>query len=372
MTTDTVERLIEIPVDQIRPNPLNPRGTVDPESVCELANSIEQVGLIQPVVVMETGDGYVLLAGERRWTAVMKLMLWETIPAVVVEERSEAGQIEWMLTENQQRRDLGPVDEAKGIASLVKLGCSQRVVAQRLGCDQSHVSRRLELLKLPELTQQSVNTGKMAVSHALATLKPKKESKPAAASVEPVGEPAGEHHPAAEAPDPVGFKVLLREYGTLTDTWDAAIFPTADAACIEAAEAKCQEFDPVVVALVPLSERETAMLANPSKTEQLRGAIGQAEAGKVAPYEPVEERAGASDEGAEPVVTQVTGFDSSTIDHPVEMTIGKPGSSGIREVRCQVHAVIGHHAQEARCRKIATDHLATSHGGAGTIRDGMV
>ena len=174
-TREEAERdgsLVELPIDQIRPNPYQPRRQVAPEALEELKASIKQVGLLQPVVVRPApagASGYELIAGERRVRACQGLG-WERIPAVK-READDRTLLTLALIENLQRDDLSPVDEARGYERLVAdFSLSQQDVAAAVGRDRSTIANALRLLKLPEVVLSMLHDGQLTVGHARALL----------------------------------------------------------------------------------------------------------------------------------------------------------------------------------------------------------
>jgi ParB family chromosome partitioning protein len=173
-TREEAERegsLAELAIREIRPNPFQPRQDVDPTALEELKSSIQQAGLLQPVVVRTRadGDGYELIAGERRLRACQALG-WERIPAVKrdVDDRTV---LTLALIENLQRDDLSPVDEARGYERLIaEFSLAQQDVADAVGRDRSTVANALRLLKLPEAVLQMLHEGHLSVGHARALL----------------------------------------------------------------------------------------------------------------------------------------------------------------------------------------------------------
>jgi ParB family chromosome partitioning protein len=156
--------------DQLFPNPGQPRKVFDEESLKELADSIREHGIIQPVIAEDRGDGaYTIIAGERRTRAARMAGLRE-IP-VIVRNYSEAKRMEVSLIENIQRTDLNPVEEAAAYRSLMDLtGLSQDEVAARVGKNRSTVANALRLLKLPPAMRSALENGSMSPGHARAVL----------------------------------------------------------------------------------------------------------------------------------------------------------------------------------------------------------
>src|SRR5207302_3011555 len=162
--------LVELPVREIRPNPFQPRQDVDAASLEELRSSIQQAGLLQPVVVRTAaGGGYELIAGERRLRACQALG-WERIPAVK-REVDDRTVLTLALIENLQRDDLSPVDEARGYERLIQeFNLTQQDVAAAVGRDRSTVANALRLLRLPDAVLTMLHEGHLTVGHARALL----------------------------------------------------------------------------------------------------------------------------------------------------------------------------------------------------------
>jgi len=157
----------QVPVDQIKVNPDQPRARFDDEALEELASSMKEVGVLQPIVVTEDDDGYVLIAGERRWRAAKRAGLHE-IPAVVRESTGRPTLVE-ALIENVQRQDLTPLEEAHAYQQLLEnYGMTQEQVAGRVGKSRPAISNTLRLLQLPEAVQEMVDIGDLSAGHARA------------------------------------------------------------------------------------------------------------------------------------------------------------------------------------------------------------
>lgn len=157
------------PIEKIRPNRNQPRKQFAPEKLEELAASIREKGIIQPLVVTLKGDHYEIIAGERRWRASQKAGLRE-VP-VVIREASEEAVMELALIENIQREDLNAIEEAQAYKSLVEhFGISQDEVAKRVGKNRTTVTNALRLLKLPQEVQQDVVEERLSMGHARALL----------------------------------------------------------------------------------------------------------------------------------------------------------------------------------------------------------
>ncbi len=159
----------EVPIGEIRPNPLQPRRQFATAALEELADSIRRHGLLQPVVVNRAAaGGYELIAGERRWRAC-RLAGLERIPVVVHEAVPDADQLALALIENLQREDLTPIEEARAYHHLrSELGLSQEEIAARVGKDRSTVANALRLLQLPLALQEMVDAGELSAGHARA------------------------------------------------------------------------------------------------------------------------------------------------------------------------------------------------------------
>ncbi len=157
------------PIEQIRPNRNQPRKQFAPEKLEELASSIREKGIIQPLVVTKKDGFYEIIAGERRWRAAQKAGLRE-LP-VVIREASEDAVMELALIENIQREDLNAIEEAQAYKSLVEhFGISQDEVAKRVGKNRTTVTNALRLLKLPEDIQKDVVEERLSMGHARALL----------------------------------------------------------------------------------------------------------------------------------------------------------------------------------------------------------
>lgn len=157
----------EVAVAAIRPNPEQPRRNFDPEELQALTDSIAAHGVLQPVVVVEDGEGFVLIAGERRLRAVTQLGL-EMIPAVV-RTANEQERLELALVENIQRSDLNALEEAKAYRHLIDdFGLTQERVAQRVGRSRPAVANTLRILDTAPLVQQAVGDGTITGGHAKA------------------------------------------------------------------------------------------------------------------------------------------------------------------------------------------------------------
>lgn len=159
----------EVLLAQVHPNPNQPRTNFKPEEIEELANSIKRHGLLQPILVRKTGDGYEIIAGERRWQACRSLGM-ETIP-VRFWLANDTEAFEAALVENIQRSDLNPIEEAYGYKRLMeRKGMTQSEVAQTVSKGRSTIANALRLLDLPEEAQQLLFEEKITAGHARAIL----------------------------------------------------------------------------------------------------------------------------------------------------------------------------------------------------------
>jgi len=159
----------EVAVDRITPSPFQPRRTFDEAKIEELAASIRNQGIIQPLVVRPKSDGFELIAGERRWRAAMKVGLGR-VP-VVVREASDHEALQLALVENLQREDLNPIEEAGGYRRLQEeFHWSQEEMAERVGKSRPAIANSLRLLALPAEVQQEVSAGNLPAGQARALL----------------------------------------------------------------------------------------------------------------------------------------------------------------------------------------------------------
>ncbi len=163
--------LEELPVDSVFPNPAQPRKIFDEESIAELARSIEQVGLIQPIVVRRNGPVYELISGERRLRAVKKLGR-ERILCIVEKGTEDPDSALMAVVENLQREDLGFFEEAECLRQLIaEFGLTQEELSGRIGKSQSYVANKLRLLKLGAEERKLIQSGGLSERHARALLK---------------------------------------------------------------------------------------------------------------------------------------------------------------------------------------------------------
>jgi len=162
--------LAEIPISQISPNPYQPRKSFNEASIDELARSVREHGIVQPLVVTRSGDRYRLIAGERRFRAAQKAGL-SSVLAVIKEIAQEGDALQIALIENIQREDLNPMEEALAYHQLHEdFGLTQEEISQRVGKERSTVANFLRLLKLPESVKKLLFSGQLSMGHARALL----------------------------------------------------------------------------------------------------------------------------------------------------------------------------------------------------------
>lgn len=170
---ETVE---EIKLKDLRPNPYQPRKTFDDDALSDLKESIQQHGVLQPIIVRKSIKGYDIVAGERRFRAAQQAGL-TTIPAIV-REFSETLMREIALLENLQREDLSPLEEAEAYASLLDhLSVTQEELAKRLGKSRPHIANHLRLLTLPDDIQKLIANGTLSMGHGRTLLSLKNKNK---------------------------------------------------------------------------------------------------------------------------------------------------------------------------------------------------
>jgi ParB family chromosome partitioning protein len=152
-------------IEEIRPNPFQPRKKVKEASIDQLAESIKEKGIIQPLLVSKNEEGYELIAGERRWRAAQKAGLTE-VP-VILKETEAVSRLELALIENIQRQDLNVIEEAEAYQRLIQeFGLSQEEVGRRVSKDRSTVANLLRLFKLPSWVREKIAEGALSFGHA--------------------------------------------------------------------------------------------------------------------------------------------------------------------------------------------------------------
>ncbi len=166
---DAGSGLLELPVSAIAPNPRQPRTTFDEVALESMVASVKEVGVLQPVVVRTSGDGYELIAGERRFRAAQRAGL-ATIPAIV-RESDDVTSLQEAIIENIQREDLNPIELAEALRELQEeLGATQELLAERVSMSRSSIANTIRLLQLPPKVQGMVADGKIQAGHARALL----------------------------------------------------------------------------------------------------------------------------------------------------------------------------------------------------------
>ncbi len=163
--TTPKEDIVEINVNELRSNPYQPRRLFDQEKLVELANSIKEYGVLEPIIVKKSIKGYEIVAGERR-TKACELIGKETIPAIV-RDFSDEEMMQIALLENIQREDLTAIEEAEAYNNLIKtLNITQEELANKIGKSRSYVTNMLGLLKLPEPIKNDILNGFISMGHA--------------------------------------------------------------------------------------------------------------------------------------------------------------------------------------------------------------
>lgn len=161
---DDSDRVVYIDINEIKPNPDQPRKHFDAARLEELANSIQENGVIQPLVVQKKENCYELVAGERRWRA-SRLAGLKKVPCLI-REFDEKQNLIVAIIENMQREDLDPMEEANGIQQMIhKFGFTQEQVSESLGKSRAYIANSVRLLKLPEEIQKMIRSGKISAAH---------------------------------------------------------------------------------------------------------------------------------------------------------------------------------------------------------------
>ncbi len=164
-----VAALTELDLDQIQPNPLQPRMRFEPGKLQELAASIKENGVLQPIVVRASGAGYEIVVGERRWRAAQQAGL-ERIPAIV-QHVSDEKMLELALVENIQRDELSPIEESQAYQLLAEqFALTHEEIAKRVGRSRAAITNSLRLLRLPRLIQEKVMNEEISMGHARALI----------------------------------------------------------------------------------------------------------------------------------------------------------------------------------------------------------
>lgn len=161
------QQILHLDIELLQPNPLQPRGLIEPQSLKDLMDSIREHGIIEPLVVAKTPAGYQIIAGERRWRAAKQLGL-TTVP-VVVRETTAKGMLEMAIVENVQREDLNPIERAQAFQRLIEeFGLPLSEIAKRIGKSESYVSNTMRLLALPDAIKDGLISSAISEGHARA------------------------------------------------------------------------------------------------------------------------------------------------------------------------------------------------------------
>jgi len=161
------KQIVDLDVELLQANPLQPRGLITSESLSELAESIKEHGVLEPLVVAKTPAGYQIIAGERRWRAANLLGL-KTVP-VIIKETTPQGMLEMAIVENVQREDLNPLDRAQAFTRLMdEFGLTNKEISQRIGKSPAFISNSLKLLTLPDALKDGLLSGLITEGHARA------------------------------------------------------------------------------------------------------------------------------------------------------------------------------------------------------------
>ncbi len=161
------QQILHLEIEMIQPNPLQPRGLISPDSLKDLASSIREHGIIEPLVVAKTPAGYQIIAGERRWRA-SKIAGLTTVP-VIVKETTAKGMLEMAIVENVQREDLNPIERAQAFQRLIEeFGLPLLEIAKRIGKSESYVSNTMRLLALPDAIKDGLISTAITEGHARA------------------------------------------------------------------------------------------------------------------------------------------------------------------------------------------------------------
>jgi len=162
-----MNNIVEIDVDQLEPNPLQPRGNIDPKSIKELVDSIKEHGILEPLIIAQTPAGYQIIAGERRWRAARFLKI-KKVP-VVIKKTTPQQMLEMAIVENVQRKDLNPVERAKSFLKLKEdYNLSTKDIARKIGKSVPYVINSLKLLELPDALTDGLLSNLITEGHARA------------------------------------------------------------------------------------------------------------------------------------------------------------------------------------------------------------
>ncbi len=162
-----METVDQIEINLLQPNPLQPRGLIMPEALAELVSSIQEHGILEPLIVAKTPAGLQIIAGERRWRAA-KIIGLSHVPAIV-KETTNQGMLEMALVENVQREDLNPLERAQAFMRLMNdFNLTSKEISQRVSKSESYVSNSIRLLSLPDALKDGLLTGLISEGHARA------------------------------------------------------------------------------------------------------------------------------------------------------------------------------------------------------------
>lgn len=165
-----------VPINDIKPNPMQPRHEFDAERLHELADSLKKNGMMQPLVLRKHGEGYAIIAGERRYRAA-RLAGFDEVPATVMDNVDDTRMLELALIENVQREDLNPMETAEAFKRLIDTcGLTQQDLADRIGKSRAGIANQLRLLSLPQSIAQLVRAGRLSEGHARSLLSLDSES----------------------------------------------------------------------------------------------------------------------------------------------------------------------------------------------------
>ncbi len=160
-------QIIELDIEMLQPNPLQPRSIISAESLKDLSSSIKETGVLEPLVVAKTPAGYQIIAGERRWRA-SKLLGLKTVP-VILKDTTSREMLEMAIVENVQREDLNPIERAQAFERLIEeFGLPVSEISKRIGKSDSYVSNTLRLLTLPDAIKDGLMSAAITEGHARA------------------------------------------------------------------------------------------------------------------------------------------------------------------------------------------------------------
>jgi ParB family chromosome partitioning protein len=161
------QKIVELNIEELQQNPLQPRGLISPESLVDLVDSIREHGILEPLVVAKTPAGYLIVAGERRWRAA-KIVGLKTVPSIV-KVTTPQGMLEMAIVENVQRTDLNALERARAFQRLIdEFGLATSEIAKRIGKSQAYVSNSLRLLTLPDALKDGLLSTLITEGHARA------------------------------------------------------------------------------------------------------------------------------------------------------------------------------------------------------------